>query len=100
MPGPPKSNLILVETRLAASSEEGASGGKPRLCREELLPTKKETGRRGPVSEASVEMRLHRKPGAGWLGDLRGRGSRPLVHLAPAKRSKGARIQTWQREQL
>jgi hypothetical protein len=44
-------------------------------------------------------MRLHRSP-ARWLGDLHGRCSRPLVRLAPAKCSKGARGQTSTSEQL
>ncbi len=40
------------------------------------------------------------RPGAGWLGDLRGRDPRPHVGLAPAKCSKGARRQTSSQEQL
>jgi hypothetical protein len=43
---------------------------------EPTIPTKNETGRLGPVSEASVEMRLHHKPDAGWLGECAG-----VVHV-------------------
>jgi len=64
---------------------------RPRLFKVDDDPdTKNETGWSDPVSEASVEMRLHRS-GARWLVDCGRRGSRPLVGLAPAKCSGGAR---------
>jgi hypothetical protein len=72
----------------------------PASTAEKLTISKKsETGLFGPVSGASVCDAVTSQAD-GLARSFYGRGWRPLVHLAPAKRSKGARTQTQPKEQL